>query len=202
MADRAKRLGIDGVPCLELPLQHITWLDPGGTLAHTPYTVDVIHTTTSCCLNPLLLLLVPAAARGAPAMQVGATWAFAAAFHWSVWLCLGCTTLVVGLLVAALEAAHNAWQWPDWHGEGPPPALPCPPHLARPLQTKHVFPVPALARPPQTSTCDLGLGDMKVPKTQLRPGPKQRLAASCTGCAWQACVCSARPRWSTPGQPK
>jgi hypothetical protein len=36
-------------------------------------------------------------------LQSGSTWAFAEVFHWSVWLSLCATAVVVGLLVALLE---------------------------------------------------------------------------------------------------
>lgn len=36
-------------------------------------------------------------------VEDGGTWAFAQAFHWSVWVVIGATSVVVGFLVTAVE---------------------------------------------------------------------------------------------------
>ena len=40
-------------------------------------------------------------------LQTGSTWAFATPFHWSVWVALGGTTVIVGLLVGLTERLHK-----------------------------------------------------------------------------------------------
>ena len=36
-------------------------------------------------------------------IEEGGTWAFAEAFHWSVWVVIGATSLVVGILITVVE---------------------------------------------------------------------------------------------------
>jgi hypothetical protein len=40
-------------------------------------------------------------------LQTGSTWAFATPFHWSVWVALGGTTVIVGILVGLTERLHK-----------------------------------------------------------------------------------------------
>lgn len=52
-------------------------------------------------------------------VEAGSTWAFAQAFHWSVWLVLGATAASVGIAVAGIESAGSSKQnitakWHSW----------------------------------------------------------------------------------------